>query len=227
MSSISAPTIRSWSPIASAADRTTPYFSIFSACRSPFTGPYGVYHSTYDNHLWMKKVGDPGFVRHVRMTRTWGVIALRLANADVVPLDYRPTAARLREFVDEIIEAAPAAQRGALQPLTAAVDRFARAADDAGQRTDALLASATPNRTAADALDRALINTERAFLDPAGIPERPWYRHLLYAPKPTYAAEVLPGVTEALDARDRARLEAQVAALVAALNRAATVLAGH
>ena len=192
-----------------------------------FSGPYGVYHSIYDNHLWMKKFGDPGFVRHVRMTRAWGVIALRLANADVVPLDYRPTAARLREFVEETTEEAPAAQRAALAPLTAAVDRFARAADETGQRIDALLAAATPNRAAADALDRALINTERAFLDPAGIPERPWYRHLLYAPKPTYAAEVLPGVSEALEAKDRARLDGQVAALAAALNRAAAVLAAR
>jgi N-acetylated-alpha-linked acidic dipeptidase len=192
-----------------------------------FTGPYGVYHSTYDNHLWMKKFGDPGFVRHVRMTRAWGVIALRLANADVVPLDYRPTAARLREFVDETTEAAPAAQRAALRPLTAAVERFARAADETGRQIDALLASASPNRAAADALDRALIHTERAFLDPAGIPERPWYRHLMYAPKPTYAAEVLPGVAEALDAKDRTRLDAQVAALAAAITRAATVLSGR
>ena len=46
-----------------------------------FNGPYGVYHSVYDNHLWMDKFGDPGFVRHAAMTRLWGVIALRLANA--------------------------------------------------------------------------------------------------------------------------------------------------
>jgi N-acetylated-alpha-linked acidic dipeptidase len=90
-----------------------------------------------------------------------------------------------------------------------------------------LLASASPNRAAADALDRALIHTERAFLDPAGIPERPWYRHLMYAPKPTYAAEVLPGVAEALDAKDRTRLDAQVAALAAAITRAATVLSAR
>ena len=57
------------------------------------------------------------------------------------------------------------------------------------------------------------MKTERAFLDAAGIPGRPWYRHLLFAPKPTYAPEVLPGVTEALDARDPTQLEAQVAHL--------------
>src|SRR4029078_12218478 len=38
-----------------------------------FTGPYGVYHSVYDNHLWMKKFGAPGFQRHVWMTQILGV----------------------------------------------------------------------------------------------------------------------------------------------------------
>ncbi|HKB09080.1 MAG TPA: M28 family metallopeptidase [Vicinamibacterales bacterium] len=190
-----------------------------------FTGPYGVYHSIYDNHLWVKKFGDPGFERHVRMTRIWGVMALRLANADVVPLDYRATAARIREFVDETTAAAPADDRQALAPLAAGADRFARAADETGQRIDALLAAGVPNRAAAMAFDRLLINAERAFLDPAGLPDRPWYRHLLYAPKATYAAEVLPGVTEALERNDRAQLEKQIAALAAALNRAAGVIA--
>jgi N-acetylated-alpha-linked acidic dipeptidase len=73
-------------------------------------------------------------------------------------------------------------------------------------------------------IDRALMNTERAFLDPAGIPDRPWYRHLIYAPQATYAPEVLPGVREALDAGDRQRLAAQVSALGAALDRAAAAL---
>jgi len=46
----------------------------------------------------------------------------------------------------------------------------------------------------------ALIATERALTDHDGIPGRPWYRHLIYAPKPTYAPEVLPGLAEAIDA---------------------------
>ena len=101
-----------------------------------FTGPYGVYHSVYDNHLWMQKFGDPGFLHHTAMTRVWGVMALRLANADVVPLDYRATADRVREFVKETIDAADAAQKEALRPLTAAADRFAVAAAAAGARIE-------------------------------------------------------------------------------------------
>ena len=34
-----------------------------------FTGPYGVYHSIYDNHLWVSKFGDPGCRYHAVMTR--------------------------------------------------------------------------------------------------------------------------------------------------------------
>jgi N-acetylated-alpha-linked acidic dipeptidase len=190
-----------------------------------YTGPYGVYHSVYDNHAWMNKFGDPGFRRHAAMTRVWGVMALRLANADVVPLDYRSTAARIREFVKETTESARPADRPALGAAADAAEKFAAAAEEAGHRIDALLAAGPPTAAASAAMDALLIRAERAFLDPAGIPGRPWYRHLIYAPKPTYAAEVLPGVAEALEAGDRRRLEEQVARLADALTRAAAALA--
>ncbi len=50
-----------------------------------FDGPYGVYHSAYDNHYWVSKIGDPGFRYHTLMAQLWGTLALRLANADVLP----------------------------------------------------------------------------------------------------------------------------------------------
>ena len=79
-------------------------------------------------------------------------------------------------------------------------------------------------RARAVAITAALIATERALTDRDGIPGRPWYRHLIYAPKPTYAPEVLPGVAEAAAAGDRIRLEQQVKRLTAALDRAAAML---
>jgi N-acetylated-alpha-linked acidic dipeptidase len=192
-----------------------------------FSGPYGVYHSVYDNHLWMQKFGDPGFVRHAAMSRLWGVMALRLANADIVPLDYRASADRIREFVREKVDSAGPGDRAALRPLDAAADRFAAAAEVAGRRMETLLTIEIADRQAMAALSQTLMKTERAFLDADGIPSRPWYRHLIYAPKPTYAPEVLPGVTEALDAGDRKQIAMQVAHLVAALDRAAATLKAH
>jgi N-acetylated-alpha-linked acidic dipeptidase len=73
-------------------------------------------------------------------------------------------------------------------------------------------------------VNRALMDAERAFTDPDGIPGRPWYRHLVYAPKFTYAPEVLPGPAEAVAAGDEARLVRECRRLAAAIDRAAAVL---
>jgi N-acetylated-alpha-linked acidic dipeptidase len=189
-----------------------------------FTGPYGVYHSIYDNRRWVEKFGDPGFRYQAAMARLWGIIALRLANADVLPLDYRACADRLREFFRELAERLPAGDRALLAPLTAAVDQYATAAQTMGRRIEAALTARTPDPSGLAAVNRALMSAERAFLDRDGLPGRPWYRHLIYAPRPTYAPEVLPGVAEAIEAGDRARLRDQVGRLAAALDRAAAVL---
>ena len=54
-----------------------------------------------------------------------------------------------------------------------------------------------------------------------GLPGRPWLRHLVYAPLPSYAAETLPGVREAVLAKDSARVSAEAGHLAQALRQAA------
>ena len=201
-----------------------------------FDGPYGVYHSQYDNHQWVERIGDPGFRYHEAMTKLWGLMALRLANADALPLDYRPYAARVREFADEV-EKRYVGARGAtaatgasgaevpgavFEPLRAAVSRFEQAAETAAADQAAALASGDAAVLAA--VNRRLMRAERGLLDPAGIPGRPWYRHQIYAPKFTYAPEVLPAIAEALEANDQARIAASVTQVVAAIDRAAAAL---
>ena len=73
-------------------------------------------------------------------------------------------------------------------------------------------------------LNDKLVAFERAFIDPAGIPNRPWYRHQLFAPKFTYAAEVLPALTEAAESGDATRIAAAQAQLARALRRATASL---
>jgi N-acetylated-alpha-linked acidic dipeptidase len=61
---------------------------------------------------------------------------------------------------------------------------------------------------------------ERALLDERGLPGRPWFRHLIYAPLPSYEAVTLPGLREALENRDVETAREQAARLGAALDRA-------
>ena len=67
-----------------------------------FDGPYGVYHSLYDDFEWMSRFGDPSFQYHATMSRLWGVLTLRFANADVVPLDYSLYPAEIAVYLREL-----------------------------------------------------------------------------------------------------------------------------
>jgi N-acetylated-alpha-linked acidic dipeptidase len=84
-------------------------------------------------------------------------------------------------------------------PLDGAVARLAasaRAFDAA-----AAVAPLAPGRSAAaNAIVQGL---EQAMTDSRGLPGRPWYRHLLYAPGMLtgYGAKTLPGVREAIEGR--------------------------
>lgn len=189
-----------------------------------FDGPYGVYHSMYDNHQWVSRIGDPGFRYHVAMAKLWGVMGLRLANADVVPLDYRPYAAAIVGFIDEV------ERRGGvndlatlLKPARESAAALVAAAERSSTRADQAMKDVSPARNR-DALNRSLMAVERALLDRTGIPGRPWYRHQIYAPKFTYAPEPLPGVSEAIAAGDAAAIRHEVGKLAAALDRAAASL---
>jgi N-acetylated-alpha-linked acidic dipeptidase len=71
-----------------------------------------------------------------------------------------------------------------------------------------------------------LVETEQSLLNPAGLTNRPWYKHTIYAPGSYagYAAELMPGLSEALDRMDRAAIDREAEALTAALQRASARL---
>jgi N-acetylated-alpha-linked acidic dipeptidase len=74
----------------------------------------------------------------------------------------------------------------------------------------------------------ALRAAEGDLLSPEGLPNRPWFRHTIYAPGEYtgYAAVVIPGVNEAIDAKDAQRGQSQLASVTAALDRATATLEG-
>ena len=192
-----------------------------------FDGPYGVYHSIYDNHTWVARIGDPGFRYHAALVGVWGLAALRLASADTLPIEPSAYAVRLREFALELRRrvppAAPAnAALAGLDDVDVAIEGLTAACAAFERERDTALASGDPHGLSS--VNVRLLRFERSFLSPEGIPRRPWYRHLVYAPKFTYAPEILPGVAEALDRRDWMAATHQGRELAAAIRRAAAAL---
>lgn len=191
-----------------------------------FDGPYGVYHSMYDNHYWMTNFGDPGFKYHRTMAQLWGVLALRLANADVLPFDFAFYGQTLRGFVRELEKANPAAQGklelAALQRATVDFQTAGRALKHEIEKRLASQSGFTAEQSAA--LNRAAMQIERNWLHPDGIPGRPWFKHLLYAARYTYAHLELPGLTEAVEARNWELAREQARVLQAAVEKNTALL---
>jgi N-acetylated-alpha-linked acidic dipeptidase len=168
-----------------------------------FTGDYGVYHSMYDDHYWMAHFGDPAFEYHVALTRIWGLVTLRLANADVIPFDFGFNAAVLEQFLRELergnnLEPRRLKLKG-LHSRIAEFEKVGNLLRGAAAR-DLLSGSASPEKIRR--LNEQLLQVESNWLDPAGIPGRPWFQHLLYSSRYTYAHLEFPGLTEAVEKQD-------------------------
>jgi N-acetylated-alpha-linked acidic dipeptidase len=184
-------------------------------------GPYGVYHSTFDDFAWYTQIADPHFVYLQEMARVFGLEALRMADADVLPYDYVAYAREISAYIGAAKRKAGDAGSRSLDfaPAEAAAGRLAAAA----QKAHALETAATGDLAR---LNDVLRQTEASFIWQEGLPNRPWYRHTIYAPGEYtgYAAVVIPGVNEAIDARNPDLAAAQLAVLAQALDRAAQTL---
>ena len=179
-----------------------------------FSGPYGVYHSVYDNFRWMEKFGDPQFVYHAAAARFFGLLAMRLAGSEVVPYRFSTYAEALERELDELERSVVRENRLAaledeetlsldLTPVRAALDAFGAAGRSLDGAVDRLLEKQDSGRV--ESLNKSLIQIERAFLSTDGLPARPWFRHLLYAPGLTtgYGAWPFPELAQAVEDRDR------------------------
>jgi N-acetylated-alpha-linked acidic dipeptidase len=195
------------------------------------TTPSGEYHSAYDDTYQLEHFLDPGYLGHQTAARAVGVTALRLANADALPLRYSDYAAQVDSYVAELQEIQrtnPAAAQVDLKPLRDAAQAWGVASSSLEAHAADLVSSDSPRSRALRRVNRALMSEERLLLTSAGIPGRPWFKHQVYAPgiNTGYAAQFLPGIRDALDAGDAATVTRYRDLLLDSLHRATEVASG-
>jgi N-acetylated-alpha-linked acidic dipeptidase len=183
-------------------------------------GPYGVYHSVFDNYSWFTMNADPTFVYEQEMARVFGLEVLHMADTDVLPYDYVTYGKEIEEYLEN---AKKKAQTDGValdaNAAAAAARRFTAAATAVKQKQE--------HPAGGDvAFNASLRATEGDFLSVAGLPNRAWYKHTVYAPGEYtgYAAVVIPGVNEAIDAKDSSRAQSQLGVLAESINHAAETL---
>ena len=194
-------------------------------------GGGGVYHSIYDDFYWYTHFSDTDFVYGRALAQIAGTAIMRLADAEVLPFQFGDFSDTVRIYLDELKKLAadqraqieeqnqeiddgvftaaadprkkfvppskqPVPPHLNFAPLEDAIDllgQSSRKYDSARQK-----ASAPAN---ARALNAKLMESERRLIDPAGLPGRSWYRHMIYAPGlyTGYDVKTIPGVREAIE----------------------------
>jgi N-acetylated-alpha-linked acidic dipeptidase len=95
-----------------------------------FYGPFGVYHSGFDDLRYVQTEADPGFVHHRAVAQMDALLVMRLASG-VLPYRLLPYEQTLRDALTAVAQHANASD---LRPLNGAVERFAYRARIADQR---------------------------------------------------------------------------------------------
>lgn len=192
-------------------------------------GPSGIYHSNYDNFAWFERFGDPEWIYGPMLARADGLLALRFANADLLPYDVTRYAVDTRTHVNTLMEVADARRiRVDLSRLVAATtDLEAAAAELERARTERVARGAVPAADAAR-INAAMIGLEKAWLDDRGLQDRTWSRSLYVSPDPFsgYASWMLPGIRYEIETDDPGEVPEWEGRYVAAVGRLAERMRG-
>jgi N-acetylated-alpha-linked acidic dipeptidase len=221
------------------------------------------YHSIYDDFFWYTHFADTDFAYGRALAQTAGTAVMRLANADLLPLEFSNSVDTLRKYVkdlqkllkdkqDEIrernrqieegvftatadpkktvvpppVEVMPpfmnfAPLENALETLDHSAKRYSVAFEKAEANSGTALAGASLRM-----VNEKLLLTERSFISPDGLPERPWFRYQIYAPGAYtgYGAKPLAAVREAMDRKDWKQADAQIPRIGRILEAAAAAI---
>ena len=132
-------------------------------------------------------------------------------NTEIDEGVFTATADPTKPYVPPTKEAVPPFMNFA--PLDNAVSDFKRSSERYDKAMKALAKAGIPSDDSKlEPLNQMLIQSERAYTNPAGLPDRPWFKHMIYAPGAYtgYGVKTIPAVHEPLDAKKWAQAEAGV-----------------
>ncbi len=172
----------------------------------------GEYHSIYDSYDHYSKFNDPGFIYGVTLSKTAGRAILRLANADILPFDFRNLQKTIDKYLTVIIKYTDDLRQTTEMENQLINGNFYKLADDPAKHLNQpelksevplidfselkkaveylsisanLLEETIASHNSAvnlKQLNEALYTAEQNLLTSEGLPLRPWYRHAIYAP---------------------------------------------
>jgi N-acetylated-alpha-linked acidic dipeptidase len=130
-----------------------------------------------------------------------------------------PTVAPPREDIPPHLNFAPL--QNALDTLTRSANRYQKALT--GVEQSGALAT---NAASLQQVNQLLIESERRLTNPDGLPHRPWFKHMIYAPGfyTGYGVKTIPGVREAIEQREWKLADTEIVRVARVLNDEAALI---
>lgn len=168
-----------------------------------FFGDYGVKHSNYDSIYWMEHFGDPTYEYHRTMVRLWGMMLLRLSSDWLLPMHPIEYANELSRYATHISDMQGCLALPDLSTAVASLQDKARHFEHKLRKYQHKIDKGKHNKKLRKHVAKSnerLAQFERAFIDPAGLPGREWYKHVVYAPHVwnAFKIQVFPSIHEAM-----------------------------
>jgi N-acetylated-alpha-linked acidic dipeptidase len=210
----------------------------------------GQYHSVYDDFYYYTHFQDTDFVYGRALAQTAGTMMMRMADADILPYQFTDQADTIHTYVTEVKKLADTMRTQIKDRNADIADGVYKAAADPkktsvpppvdvippyfnfaplDQASDDLTAAAADYEKAftahADTADpkvnAILLESEHALTDPAGLPNRPWFENMVYAPGffTGYGVKTLPAVREAIEQKQWSAVDPQIVRTAAAIER--------
>ena len=111
--------------------------------------------------------------------------------------------------------------QNASDALTHSAERYQKALDKVSSNGELRVSPAE-----LQALNQKLMQSERKLTSPEGLPRRPWFEHLIYAPGAYtgYGVKTIPGVREAIEQKKWKEADEQIARAASALQDEAALI---
>jgi N-acetylated-alpha-linked acidic dipeptidase len=169
------------------------------------------YHSNYDNLHYYSKFSDPSFKMGGAVAQLFGLVAIRQANAAVIPYDVPRYAKDLKGHFEQAVKNVKSIDSNfnGFDQVDAAL-RSLDASSLAYQKAlEAGLSNGNLSAKSLKKINKGLIGLEKSWIDPKGMYYGEWYKSLYVCNDPFsgYASWILPGIQYEVSIKNTARIE--------------------
>jgi N-acetylated-alpha-linked acidic dipeptidase len=169
------------------------------------------YHSNYDNFHYYSKFSDPSFKMGGAVAQLFGLVAIRQANAAVIPYDVPRYAKDLKGHFEQAVKNVKTidANFAEFDQVNTALAKLEASSTAYQSALNGALASGKVSPKKLQKVNTGLISLEKSWIDPRGMYYGEWYKSLYVCNDPFsgYASWILPGIQYEVAIKNTARLE--------------------